>query len=326
MTGIGRALLACLLLAGSVALANSPKQEIRTLIADEDYQQAITRLERDDSLPAGERAELMARAYLGEGDWKNGLEQAERAVSEMPDDADAQLTYAVALRTKMDSVSKVRAMWSLGKYKGALERALEIEPDNVDARTEEIGYLTYAPGIAGGDKTRAQERIHELERLDFKQAMQMQVQLSRTMDDDDGWVLAMERLVRHDPRDEDARFQLAIVYIRLERFTDADPLLRKLENSDDRRTSLGATYQIGRSRVVGEYQVDQGVAQFERYLASLGEAPPEGLPSRAAAHLRLGEGLSLVGRVDEARLSLEQALRLDPEMKEAKQALARLSR
>jgi len=326
MRWVGALLLACLPLCGSVALATPAGEEIERLIAGESYRQAIERLERDHALSEGRRAYLLARAYLGAGDWKRALEHAEDATREMPDDVDAQLIYAKALRTKMDSVSKVRAIWSLGKYKSALARALELEPDNVDARTEEIGYLTYAPGIAGGDKSRAQARIVELEQLDFKQAMQMQVGLSRASGDDDGWLRALRRLAEHDPEDEQARFRLALTLAHLDRYAEADPLLRELEGSDAPEMALHAIYQLGRSRIVGKYEIEQGVGYFERYLAALGEAPAAGLPSRAAAHWRLGEGRALLGETDRARSSLQLAVRLDPELLQARNALDQLDR
>ena len=50
-------------------------------------------------------------------------------------------------------------------YTWALYGALELDPDHIDARAEEIGFLIRAPGIVGGDRDVAQRRIAELRSL-----------------------------------------------------------------------------------------------------------------------------------------------------------------
>ena len=62
--------------------------------------------------------------------------------------SDAHLQYARALRTRLQNISKVKAMFSLKTYKRALNTALELAPDNLDAREEQIGFLVNAPGFA----------------------------------------------------------------------------------------------------------------------------------------------------------------------------------
>lgn len=108
----------------------------------------------------------LTEACNAEGDWRKGVEHGARAVELLPDSADAHFAYAVALRQKLSSISFVRAIFGAGAYKRELRRALELDPDHIDARAEEIGFLIRAPGIVGGDEAKAQRRIAELRALD----------------------------------------------------------------------------------------------------------------------------------------------------------------
>ncbi|MDH3745256.1 MAG: tetratricopeptide repeat protein [Acidobacteriota bacterium] len=308
----------------ATAVAASGASAIEALVAEGEFAKALERLETATSIPDPEKAVLLARIHLGLGDWGRSLKEAERAAKLGPESAAAHLVHAQALSTKMGEVSPMRAMMSIGPYKRALARALELDPDNVDVRTEEIGYLTYAPGIAGGDKQKAQKRIDDLKTIDLRQAMQMQAGLSREVGDDNGSIEARRALLEHDPDDKQAALDLALALIRAERFEESDPILLGLELSDDQKMSLSAIYQLGRSRVVGNYDVASGLKYFDRYLA--GADPPTGLPSKAHAYWRRGEGLALEGDLDGARASLEEALRRDPNLEQAREALKGLAR
>jgi hypothetical protein len=55
---------------------------------------------------------------------------------------------------------------------------VELDPMHVLARQERIGFLIYAPGIAGGDLERAREEIDALRNIDGAAADEMQQQLA----------------------------------------------------------------------------------------------------------------------------------------------------
>ncbi len=111
-------------------------------------------------------------------DWDTALDLAEDLVDDYPQNAAAHYLLASAIRVKMQDVSQVRAMFSLGDYKEALAKAIELDPGNVDARTEEIGFYMMAPGIAGGDKELAAEKIKSLKAVDKLKGLEMEAQLA----------------------------------------------------------------------------------------------------------------------------------------------------
>ena len=87
------------------------------------------------------------------------------------------------LKIKLNQISRVKGMLVIGRYKSALRKALELDPKNVDARVEEIGFLIHAPGIIGGSETKAQEKIDDLKSTHRREAMVMQAELRDKQED-----------------------------------------------------------------------------------------------------------------------------------------------
>ena len=79
---------------------------------------------------------LLTRARNEERDWRHDVEHGERAVVLLPRSGDADYEYAVAWREKLSGINVVRAIFGAGAYKRALTRALELDPDHIDARAD----------------------------------------------------------------------------------------------------------------------------------------------------------------------------------------------
>jgi tetratricopeptide (TPR) repeat protein len=243
----------------------------------------------------------------------------------LPESSEAHLQYAVALRIKMSNVGKMKAMFTVGTYKKELQRAIDLDPGNVDALTEEVGYLGNAPGIAGGDLDKAREKAQELRKYDERAAAQMLAQIEMKDGHPDKAIQALEELVEATPDDWLSRFQLAMMLQGEERYQDADLQFAAVVDGDDRRLSLGALYQRARTRVLGKYDQEKAVELLKEY-AKLPAADLTGLPSASSAHWRMGNAYEQLNRKPDARAAYQTALRLDPENKEAKKALKSLGR
>ena len=85
--------------------------------------------------------------------------------------------------------------------------------------------------------------------------------------------------------------------------------------------NMNALYQVGRTALFANTQLDLAVRSFRRYLEH--EQQP-GAPSHAGAHWRLGMVYELRGMIEEARAEYEAALVLDPNYTAARDALAKL--
>lgn len=311
------------------AHATEPVSEARALLSAGRFAEVIRLVEGTDELPQAKRALLLTHAYNGLDDWKRAIDAGERAVDAMPTSSEARLAYAEALRRKMQQVSRIRAMGSLGAYKRSLARAIELDPQNVEARSEQIGFLMEAPGIAGGDRKEARKKIEALEAFDPRRAAEHRAQLARAEGDRQGEIAARRALVERFPDDPQPRYDLGVALQGVEDFTRADPIFEALLDSDQLHIALAARYQLGRSRVLGDFEAKEAVAHFDRYRADLEQLAAElterrGLPAAADALWRRGLAFEQLGEPDQARASYRRALASAPDHDQAREALAKL--
>jgi tetratricopeptide (TPR) repeat protein len=252
-------------------------------------------------------------------DWQCAVEHGKPAAKALASDSGAQFEYALALRHKLSNVSKVKALFMVDDYKEALARSLELDPNNLEAREEEIGYLTNAPSIGGGDKERARERVKELEALDWQRGMKMRAQLEGAEGNEAEVGRIFAQVTERHPEDHAARLRLGFWHQDQQQWRQADGQFAIVSENGNSRQRLDALYQRGRTRILGTYEAAEAVEMFERYVASVDDGLP--VPSRSNARWRQGMAYEQLGQNAEAARAYREAVRLDPDNKDAKRAL-----
>jgi len=309
-----------ILLAWPVAAAEL--DDAGSLIDAGNYDEARQILDQTVQDPAqkAQSLVLLTRIYNRLEDYEQGMRTGKQAVKLLPDSSVAHYEYAVAVRTKLSKVSKMKAMFSLGTYKKELQRALELEPNNLEARQEEIGFLSNAPGFAGGDKAKAAERIAELKALDWRSGMIMQSELQQAQGDRPGMIETHEQILEKHPEEDGIRLTLAVMYQNEERWVDADAQLVVLRDTERPELARSALYQRARCRVMGEFEQDEAVSFLEQFIEET-PADSKGRPTTADAFWRMGLAQEQLGERDAALTSYQRALALQPEHEEAQKAL-----
>jgi len=318
-----RALLCLLLLTAPSSAHAEPAGSARELFEAGRYREAYELLEPTVGSSASPRERLLLTSICNRlEDWQCSVEHGKAVAKALPDDSMAQLEYALALRHKLSNVSKVKALFMVGDYKDALNRALELDPNNVEAREEQIGYLTNAPAVGGGDKERARELVGELEALDWRRGMTMRAQL----EDAEGNEVEVERIfnevVERHPDDHSARLRLGFFHQDQKQWRQADEQFAVVAANGNELQRLSALYQQGRTRVLGEFGATEAVELLERYVGTVDDSLP--VPSRSHARWRQGMAYEQLGRPAEARKAYQDAVRLDGDNKDAKSALRAL--
>lgn len=267
---------------------------------------------------------LITQALNNVDDWEQGIDYGKQATKAFPESSEAHLAYAIALRTKMQNVSTIKAMFVNGSYKSELRKAIELDPKNVAALQERIGFLTHAPGIAGGDMTEARKAVEELEPLDWRAAMFSLAEIHQAEKDTEGATSIYEAMVERDAEDIQALQALAFALQSAGKYRESDRHFRTLLENEDERMSLSARYQLARSRILGEYEQRQAVDHLTIYIGALTESLQRGLPTKSHAYWRLGMAYEQLRELDDARRSFEKAIALDGDNKPAKDALKKL--
>jgi len=154
------ALIAAGLFCLSFAMAadNAP-----SLLASGRVDDAITVLQNEiGSSPRDAAAQnLLCRAYFSLGDWDRGIAACEQATVLAPDNATYHMWLGRIYGEKADNSNFLAAAGLAKKVRSEFERAVQLSPDNVDARTDLAEFYLEAPGIVGGgrDKAEAQSQI-----------------------------------------------------------------------------------------------------------------------------------------------------------------------
>lgn len=82
-----------------------------------------------------------------------------------PENADYSFKYGAALGMKALSISKIQSVMYVSDIKKYLERAVELNPNHIEARRVLVELYIKLPGILGGSLDKAQGFADELEKL-----------------------------------------------------------------------------------------------------------------------------------------------------------------
>jgi len=117
----------------------------------------------------------------------------------------------------------------------------------------------------------------------------------------------------------DAYMQLGYFFQQIKRFGDAEKtFLKVLELWPD---NAGAIYQLGRNAVFSGDNLEKGLSYFEEYLK---HQPQGGDPEWADARWRMGMIYEKLGDKQKAVAQYKEALKLNPEHQNSKEALKKL--
>lgn len=205
------------------------------------------------------------------------------------------------------------------KARGAMERAVELDPKNVEARANLIQFYLQAPAMMGGGVDKARQQVTAITALNPYQGRLQDAIVTENQKDTVGAERMWRNLIAAFPDSSAPVTRLALLYSNQKRYDDAFALL---EDRARRAPNDGAMlYQIGRVGAVSGMRLDRAQAALDQYL----KIPHKrGTPSIAGAHWRRGMVLEAKGDKAGAKAEYETALRLDPKLAGAKASLEKL--
>lgn len=209
-----------------------------------------------------------------------------------------------------------------GKARDALAHAVALDPDNLGARSDLAAYYAAAPVFMGGGAGKAQTQVAEIRKRDPYLG---QVRTGDLLWDNDRFAEAEKEYlgaVRIDPKRPEARGRLGSYYTEHGHYPQAFEQWDAILAANPREPH--ALFGLGKTAAFSGQREGEGVAALQVFLK--GPKPEAEGPPPARAHCYLGVLLAKRGDVAGARAAFQQALRLNPNLDEAKQGLAKLGK
>ncbi|HRE83937.1 MAG TPA: tetratricopeptide repeat protein [Opitutaceae bacterium] len=230
--------------------------------------------------------------YLGalalrRGDFEESAKMLERASQLDPRSGHYQNELGDAYGLWAQRAPLLSKLGLAKKCLAAYERAVELDPDNIEYRLSLMTYYVEAPRFAGGNMDKAFEIARDVQRRD---SFQGGLTLAGLYCSQKKWAQA---------------------------FAEIDTLQKKFPDKAE------VDYQIGRIAAASGQQLDRGKNALQRYLTT---TPQRGQPSLANAHFRLGEIAEKYRDVKGAADAYRQAIRLDPSLYLARRALEKIEK
>jgi tetratricopeptide (TPR) repeat protein len=200
----------------------------------------------------------------------------------------------------------------------SFETAVELDPDNIEARFDLVQFYIVAPGIVGGSSGKAYEHAEAIKQRDSIRGHGAYGFIYSREDEFDKAEREFIAARDLEPANPDPYYWLGFLYVRMENYSAAFDQLDTLISYNPEL--MPAYYQYGRIAALSGERIERGMKYLEKYL---GHSPAGNEPSHAWAHVRLGELYDKIDEADRAREHYKKALTLDPDLKPAREALRR---
>lgn len=234
-------------------------------------------------------ADGLALYYLGriafeKKELENASDLFEKAIETDPSNAEYYTWKGITYIQLLSKVDFMKQAIYAPKAQKSLEKAVALDPENIEARIWLAGYYANAPSFAGGSQEKAKEQF--------------------------------EKIFAIDPDNKAALLNQGIILTQFQEYDDALASFEKI--LDLQQDYYPAYFHIGRlSKESGMFYA-QGELSLIKFLD---HAQGEMEDSKADAWWLLGEIYLQQNKINEARRAFENALSLDPENEEYQKSL-----
>jgi len=278
----------------------------------------ILKFVEDDHSGYAESQFYLGRICFDEED----LDQAQDYFEEAIEIDENSSKYHLWLGNTIGSIAQESNFFKQGilapQIKNAYERAVKLDPKNIDAQWGLVEYYTQAPGVMGGSWEKAEETARAIYKLDNVQGHNA---LATVYLRQEKFTLAEKEYIKAAALDKNFIFTLGYFYQNQKTFNKAfDVFKKELEKDPDNKAAL---YQIGRTSALSGERSDLGIRSLNEYL---NQPVNQGIPSHAAALMRKAMIYEKIGETDKAQTYYKESLAKDPKMTLAKDGLERVSK
>ena len=284
-----RSFIVSFLLLSTAAFAGDPtlKDQVNALFRDRKWPEAQALLEQVVTAePANAEAHFfLGMSFLNRNDAEHAIPPLEKAVALAPANSSYVRHVGDAYGVAAQKAGLFAKMEWAKKCKAAYEKAVELDPKDINARWSAMEFYRLAPGFLGGGMEGAYAQAAEIKKLDHVRGLGA----------------------------------YSLLYVADKKYAEAFGLYEEVlkDTPDD----YGTLLQIGRLAGISGERLDQGLGALQRCLTL---TPPPNQPDHSRVHWRMGTILEKKNDKAGARAAYEAALAIDPKFPQALESLAKL--
>ena len=310
------AVFSLLLLTATASLADSARQMLESGRVDD----AITTLSGQLSAAPSdaESSNLLCRAYFTLEEWDRAEAACKRAVALDPGNSAYHRWLSHVYGEKADRANFLTAVGLARKTREELERAVQLNPNDMDARVDLSEFYIEAPGIVGGGEDKARAQARQIGLKDPAREHWVYARIAEKNHDSATAEREYHRMIEASKGDSEAWLNLALFFRHAQRYDEMERALVTTSQAPISKPDVLVDvaqnlYRTGRNFTLA-------IKVIKRYFA-LG--PVEEAPA-FKAHYLLGMLLEKQGDKAGAAREYQASLALARQFALAQQALVRV--
>lgn len=266
-----------------------------------------------------ERYISRAQEQIRANDYNGAVESGEKAVDLVSDSSRYYFVLGNAYGLKAQMGGKLAAFSAARKCRAAWDKAIELDPGNIEARYSLFSFCLAAPGIVGGGMDKAEQEAREIFSRDTTAGYMAWGQYYTKKDDMEQAEKAYHALLRREPNSGYHLINFGLMY---QHFNDYDQAARQFALATERdTTAIGAYYHLANNSLLAEQDYRQGLIYADRFIEHLPAADSVNL---AWGHYIKGRLYKQLDNKEMAAGEFQQALKLNPACEPAEKELKNL--
>jgi tetratricopeptide (TPR) repeat protein len=225
--------------------------------------------------------ELMGRNYYGQGDFRRATEALEQAALLAPGNSGVYLWLGRAYGRRAETSSIITAPGLANKARQFFEKAVQLNPANLEAQSDLFEYYLEAPGILGGGFDKAAATAAQIARISPSEGYWAQARLAEKHREFGSAEAQLRRALEIAPQQIGRLIDLARLLTRRGRYQEADQSLAMAEKIAPDSARL--MYEKADLYIKSKRNLDVARELLKRYLNST--LTPEDPPKADAAKL-----------------------------------------
>jgi len=261
------------------------------------------------------------RAALQRNDADTAANLLEKAVAQSPNSAEAHYFLGTAYGTQAQRASIFSKAGLAKKTQAEFERAVQLDPNYINARFALVEYDMLAPGFIGGGEQKAIEQANEIRKRDALAGHRAWAFIYARQKKPDLAHKELVDAVKEQPNSPKAHYWLGVSYFTPDKnYKAANEEFETAIKLDP--TFMPSWFQLGHVAALSGANLQRGEEALQKYLAYI---PKQDEPPLYRAHYWLGAIYEKQGKKSDARASYSTSLRLYPGQKDVAEALKRVS-